>query len=73
MTYQLQDLPMTRDLSKPPPSIIPAIQWNDFCEWARDGGYDQSYFNRFDSKSLALQELYLEELRDSDSPDAAID
>lgn len=59
-----KDRDQTSDLSQPPPSIIPENEWSDFCEWARDGGYDQSYFNRFDSKSLALQEEYLEERRE---------
>lgn len=52
------------DISQPPPSIIPENEWMDFCEWARGGGYDQSYFNRFDSKSPALQAQYLEEQRE---------
>ncbi len=49
-------------LSSPPPPLIPAEQWAEFCEWARDGGYDQSWFNRWDSKSLQLQQMYLDEL-----------
>jgi hypothetical protein len=56
------DLP--KDLSRPPPSIVSENEWSDFCEWARDGDYDQSYFNRFDSKCLALQQQYLEEQRE---------
>lgn len=49
-----------------PGQIIPQSEWSEYCEWARDGGYDQSYFNRFDSKSVALQEAYLEEKREFD-------
>jgi hypothetical protein len=49
-------------ISSPPPPLIPAEQWAEFCEWAHDGGYDQSWFNRWDSKSLQLQQMYLDEL-----------
>jgi len=45
----------------PPTPLVQAENWQKFVEWARDGGYDQSFFNRWDSKSQALQELYLEE------------
>lgn len=48
-------------LSNPPPNLVRPEEWADFCEWARDGGYDQSYFNRWDSKSLELQKQYLAE------------
>lgn len=47
-----------------PKQLIPPEDWLDFCEWARDGGYDQSYFNRWDSKSLALHQQYLDELKE---------
>lgn len=43
-----------------PKSLIPMSQKADFFEWARDGGYDESHFNRYDSKSRALEETYLE-------------
>lgn len=52
------------DLSKPPELLISPEEWPDFCEWASDGGYDQSYFNRWDSKSLELQRQYLIEKRE---------
>ncbi|MDX9976302.1 MAG: hypothetical protein RBU21_25225 [FCB group bacterium] len=44
-----------------PPLLIPQERWKEFCEWARDSGYDESYFNRWDSKSVELQRQYLEE------------
>jgi hypothetical protein len=62
---------LPKDFSKPPPAIVSGNEWPDFCEWARDGGYDQSYFNRFDSKSLALQEQYRDELREQQAADGA--
>lgn len=52
------------DLSHPPPPLIPAELWPEFCEWAKDGGYDESYFNRYDSKSIALQEDFLVEIQE---------
>lgn len=56
------DLPRrSTDISQPPEPLVSNEDWSDFCEWARDGGYDQSYFNRWDSKSLALQQQYLGE------------
>lgn len=45
-----------------PKDLISAGDWPDFCDWARDAGYDESYFNRYDSKSYALQQQYLEEV-----------
>lgn len=56
---------LNEDLSAPPAPLIPSDQWADFCEWAREGGYDQPWFNRWDSKSVWLQEQYLEEQRES--------
>jgi len=53
----------TPDIGQPK-QLIPPEDWLDFCEWARYGGYDQSYFNRWDSKSLALQQQYLDELKE---------
>jgi hypothetical protein len=53
---------VTTDISSPPPSIVPADLWSDFVSWARDGGYDESYFDRWDSKSVALQVAFLAEL-----------
>lgn len=44
-----------------PPSLIPEDQKQDFLEWARDGGYDESYFDRYDSKSRELEQTFLEE------------
>ena len=51
-------------IGSPPPSLIPKGQWDDFMEWARDGGYDESYFNRWDSKSRELEKRYLEEMEE---------
>lgn len=48
----------------PPASLIPAARLPDFFAWALEGGYDESYHNRWDSKSLALQEAYLEETQE---------
>lgn len=53
---------MTSDLSSPPPNIVPPDLWKDFMEWARDGGYDESYFDRWDSKSVALQVAFIAEM-----------
>jgi hypothetical protein len=53
------------DASTPPPPLIPEGQWQDFVQWANDGGYDQSYFDRWDSKSLALQQTYLDEMEET--------
>lgn len=46
-----------------PPVIV--SDWNAFCEWGKDGGYDESYFNMYDSKCLALQEQYLQEMEEA--------
>lgn len=48
-----------------PPSLIPADQRQDFLQWADDGGYDQSYFNRWDAKSRELEQNYLDEMADA--------
>lgn len=45
-------------------SIIPSDLQSDFEQWAADGGYDESYFNRWDSKSRALEEQFLAERED---------
>lgn len=60
--------PSSASISGPPPSLVPPEQWSAFLEWARDGGYDESYFNRWDSKSRALEQAYLDE-RASERPD----
>jgi len=52
---------MLRDASVVPPSLVPPSRWQDFVEWTAEGGYDESYFDRRDSKSLELQRLFLEE------------
>lgn len=44
-----------------PRPIVEASRWEDFLSWANDCGYDESYFNRFDSKSLEIQLTFLEE------------
>ncbi|MBP9714179.1 MAG: hypothetical protein KBD60_10890 [Sterolibacterium sp.] len=48
-----------------PPVIV--ANWQAFYEWARDGGYDESYLNPYDSKCLALQEKFLEEIEAEES------
>lgn len=53
--------PSSASISGPPPSLIPPDLWSDFMEWASDGGYDESYFNRWDSKSRTLEQTYLDE------------
>lgn len=55
---------MKNDAMILPENLITPEQWAEFCEWAEDGGYDQSYFNRWDSKSYALQKQFLEEQRE---------
>lgn len=42
-------------------SVVPPELQKEFLEWAEDGGYDESYFNRWDSKSRVLEELFLSE------------
>jgi hypothetical protein len=44
-----------------PKSLITSDLTDEFQSWARDGGYDESYFDRWDSKSLALEEEFLAE------------
>lgn len=48
-----------------PPVIIK--DWKAFCEWAKEGGYDESYLNQWDSKCLALQEQFLAEFAETNS------
>lgn len=48
-----------------PASLIPAARWREFREWVAEGGYDESYFNRWDSKSRQLEEAFLEETAQS--------
>lgn len=43
-----------------PPAIV--ADWQGFVEWVKDAGYDESYLNWYDSKCLALQEQYLDEM-----------
>lgn len=45
-----------------PPILVQ--DWGDFYEWGKEAGYDESYFNVRDSKCLALQEQYLQEMRE---------
>jgi hypothetical protein len=35
--------------------------WGSFVKWAKENGYDESYFNVNDSKCLALYETFLQE------------
>ena len=56
----------TETVSTPPKNLVQSEDWADFCEWARDGGYDQSYFNRWDSKSIELQKQYLAEREEAE-------
>lgn len=48
-------------VNDPLKSAVPPELQQEFLEWAKDGGYDQSYFNRWDSKSRALEEAFLSE------------
>lgn len=52
------------DIGSPPTSLISSDKLDDFREWARDGGYGEEYFNRWDSRSLWLEELFLSEQAD---------
>lgn len=45
-----------------PEPLVPASRWHEFVEWANDGGYDESWHNRWDSKSQELQRTFLEEV-----------
>lgn len=49
-----------------PAPLVPPSLWSEFLEWARDGGYDESYHNRWDSKSIELQRLFMEEMQVED-------
>lgn len=59
---------MTFDVNAQAPnilkSVIPTELSSDFLEWAMDSGYDESYFNRWDSKCRALEETFLNERLD---------
>lgn len=46
-------------------SALPVLvkDWKAFIEWAEDGGYSEAELNRWDFRSLVLQENYLEEGR----------
>jgi hypothetical protein len=46
-------------ISNSPQTVIPVELRTEFLEWAKDGGYDESYFNRWDSKSRDLEETFL--------------
>lgn len=52
---------MPRVASAVPPPLVPSSRWQEFVEWASEGGYDESCFDRRDSKSHELQRLFLEE------------
>jgi hypothetical protein len=52
---------MTTDAAIVPPPLVQPSRWNEFIEWARDGGYDESWFNRWDSKFHELQRVFLDE------------
>lgn len=54
-----------------PPSPVPATRREEFAEWARDGGYDESYFDRWDSRSLALEEAFMEQCPQLEAPAAS--
>lgn len=45
-----------------PEPLVPASRWHEFIAWANDGGYDESWHNRWDSKSQELQRTFLEEV-----------
>ncbi|NTF18040.1 hypothetical protein G6L37_06455 [Agrobacterium rubi] len=53
---------MLRDASQVPPPLVPASRYQDFVQWASECGYDESYFNRWDSKYQEIQSLFLEEV-----------
>jgi len=53
---------MQQDMEWALQPLVDATAWSDFVSWAREGGYDESYFNRWDSKSQELQRQYLEEM-----------
>jgi hypothetical protein len=44
-----------------PEPLVPSSRWREFIEWANDGGYDESWHNRWDTKSIELQRVFLEE------------
>jgi len=52
---------MINDAASVPAPLVHPSRWNEFMEWARDGGYDESWFNRWDSKSHELQRAFLDE------------
>jgi len=56
---------MLTDASLPPRTIVPPSRWQEFTEWANDGGYDESYHDRWDSKSVELQRQFLEEANEA--------
>ena len=43
-------------------SLVIVPHWAEFVSWTKDAGYDESYLDINDSKCLALQEQYLQEL-----------
>jgi hypothetical protein len=52
---------MMPDVHTVPAPLVSPDRWTEFVEWANDAGYDESYHNRWDSKSIELQRQFLEE------------
>lgn len=55
---------MTSDFANALNPLIPADRWAEYMEWATDGGYDESFHDRWHSKSRDLQRQFLEETDD---------
>lgn len=47
------------------PSLIIVPNWAEFVSWAKEGGYDESYFDINDEKCFTLQQAYLQEMAES--------
>lgn len=56
---------MLTDIASPPKTIVSPSRWQEFIDWANDGGYDESYHNRWDSKSVELQRQFIEETNEA--------
>ena len=55
------------------PSLVIVPDWSVFCDWAKDEGYPEEMLDWHDSRCLALQEQFLEELVEGylgEAPDA---
>lgn len=56
---------MSGFLERNDPSLLLVPDWDDFVQWARDGGYGEEYLDINDSRCEAVQLDYLEEVRSS--------